>query len=59
MSSMFEESDEPSRPSDSRHDAAPLAFEKEFDGLRRQVAPAEEPLHDPSRYWDLGGGGTD
>ncbi|QNT68591.1 hypothetical protein HQ394_03420 [Defluviicoccus vanus] len=36
-----------------------LAFEAEFDGLRRQPVPTEETLLDPSRYWDLAGGGTD
>jgi hypothetical protein len=56
---MFEESADPSRPSDSHVDDSALAFEKEFDGVRRQVVPAEETLYDPSRYWDLGGGGTD
>lgn len=60
MSSAFEEFDEPYRPSDNDGEITPLAFEKEFDGIRRQVAPTDEPsLHDPSRYWDLAGGGTD
>lgn len=59
MSSDYEEFDEPYRPSDFDSESTQLAFEKEFDGVRRPVAPSEEPLHDPSRYWDLAGGGTD
>lgn len=59
MSSIVEESADPSRPLDTHGDNSTLAFEQEFDGVRRPVMPAEETLHDPSRYWDLGGGGTD
>lgn len=59
MSALFEEYDDPSRSSEPEGETPPLAFEAEFDGIRRQVVPAEQPLHDPSRYWDLAGGGTD
>ena len=34
----------------------PLPFEAEFDGVRRAVGRPEQPLLDPSRYWDLHGG---
>lgn len=33
-----------------------LAFEAEFDGVRRSVTPCEEPLFDPDRYWRLNSG---
>ena len=56
MPNFFAESDQPSRPPEGQRETVPLAFESEFDGLRRQTAPAEETLHDPSRYWDLAGG---
>lgn len=59
MSSFFDASDEPTRPSEGQPETTALAFEAEFDGLRRQPAPKEESLLDPSRYWDLAGGGTD
>ena len=59
MSSYVEEFD-PSRPTEGHtEELESLAFEAEFDGVRRQVAPTEETLHDPSRYWDLAGSGTD
>ncbi len=59
MTNRYLGSHDPNRPSDSAGEGQPLAFESEFDGMRRQVLPAEEPLFDPSRYWDLAGGGTD
>lgn len=59
MSSFFDASDEPTRPSEGQPETTTLAFEAEFDGLRRQPVPTEETLLDPSRYWDLAGGGTD
>jgi hypothetical protein len=33
-----------------------LPFETEFDGARREIARPEQPMLDPSRYWDLHGG---
>jgi hypothetical protein len=35
-----------------------LAFEAEFDGIRRPQ-PMGEELCDPSRYWDIFSSGTD
>lgn len=36
--------------------STPLAFEAEFDGVRRPVARSEEPLFDPECYWRLNSG---
>jgi hypothetical protein len=40
----------------SERDTPPLPFEAEFDGVRRQFAAPEQPMLDPSRYWDMHGG---
>lgn len=44
---------------DAAADAPPLAFEAEFDGIRRSVSRTPEPLFNPNRYWELKSGGTD
>jgi hypothetical protein len=46
---------EASTPTDDR-ESPPLPFEAEFDGVRREIARPEQPMLDPSRYWDLHGG---
>jgi hypothetical protein len=32
---------------------SPLAFEAEFDGIRRQQPLADAEPSDPDRYWDI------
>jgi hypothetical protein len=51
---MYEphDDDRPSAPDSPQS----LGFEAEFDGVRRQVAPPEESLFDPDRYWQLNSG---
>ena len=46
---------EASTPTNDR-ESPPLPFEAEFDGVRREIARPEQPMLDPSRYWDLHGG---
>ena len=46
---------EASAPTDDGESPS-LPFEAEFDGVRREVSRPEEPMFDPSRYWELHGG---
>jgi hypothetical protein len=61
MKYPFAKSDERTTAADERGaiERPALAFEAEFDGIRRMVGRTPEPMFNPARYWELKSGGTD
>jgi hypothetical protein len=54
MSTHWESEPPSCRTTEASADAhSPLAFEAEFDGMRRQQPLADAEPSDPDRYWDI------